>query len=227
MSLDNSARGRRTDHEIEQDVLAELRVGQDVTDQRFLAVVVEDGVVDLTGFAESYAHKLAIERAASRVVGVRDVRDYLEVRPRHTDQRDDRDIERAAKRALQWDARLPRGIHVEVTNGELRVRGVVQRFSQLEAAEEAVRNLVGVRDVVNEVKLATAPAPPDLDLDVQAASRRRFGTECRDIWVDVADGVVTLTGVVPTFAMLDDIERVVRSIPGVTRVVDQLLVAMN
>jgi osmotically-inducible protein OsmY len=107
----------------------------------------------------------------------------------------------------------------------LRVRGVVQRFSQLEAAEEAVRNLVGVRDVVNEVKLATAPAPADLEVEVQAAIRRRFGTECRDIWVDVADGVVTLTGVVLTFAMLDDIERVVRSIPGVTRVVDQLLVA--
>jgi len=227
MSLDNSARGPRTDHEIEQDVLAELSVGQDAADQRFLAVTVEDGVVDLTGFAESYAHKLAIERAASRVVGVRDVRDYLEVRPRHTDQRDDRDIERAAKRALQWDARLPRGVHVEVTNGVLRVRGVVQRFSQLEAAEEAVRNLVGVRDVVNEVKLATAPAPADLELDVQAAIRRRFGTECRDIWVDVDDGVVTLTGVVPTFAMLDDIERVVRSIRGVTRVADQLLVAMT
>ncbi len=227
MSLDNSARGRRTDHEIVQDVLAELRAGQDVNDQRYLAVTVEDGVVDLTGFAESYAHKLAIERAASRVVGVRDIRDYLEVRPRHADQRDDRDVERAAKHALQWDARLPRGIRAEVTNGIVRIRGVVQRFSQLEAAEEAVRNLVGVRDVVNEVKLAPAPAPADLALDVQAAIRRRFGTECPDIWVDVADGVVTLTGVVPVFAMLDDIERVVRSIPGVTRVVDQLLVAMT
>jgi osmotically-inducible protein OsmY len=227
MSLDNSARGRRTDHEIEQDVLAELRVGQDVADQRFLAVTVEDGVVDLTGFAESYAQKLAIERAASRVVGVRDVRDYIEVRPRHADQRDDRDIESAAKRALQWDARLPRGIQAEVTNGVLRLRGVVHRFSQRDAAEEAVCNLVGVRDVVNEVKLATVPAPADLELDVEAAIRRRFGSECRDIWVDVADGVITLTGVIPTFAMLDDIERVVRSIPGVTRVVDQLLVAMT
>ena len=227
MSLDSSARGWRTDDEIEQDVLAELRVGQDAPDQRFLAVTVEDGVVDLTGFAESYAQKLAIEHAASRVVGVRDVRDYLEVRPRHADQRDDRAIERAAKCALQWDARLPRGIHVEVTNGVLHVRGVVQRFSQREAAEQAVSNLVGVRDVVNEIKLATSPARADLELDVQAAIRRRFGTKCRDIWVDVADGVVTLTGVVPTFAMLDDIERVVRSIPGVTRVVDQLLVAMT
>lgn len=227
MSLDNSVRDRRTDHDLQQDVLAELRVGQDVADERFLAVTVEDGVVDLTGFAESHAQKWAIERAASRVVGVRDVRNYLEVRPRQVDQRADRDIEKAANHTLRWDARLPRGIHPEVTNGVLCLRGVVQRFSQWEAAEEAVRNLVGVRDVVNEVKLATAPVPADLERDVQAAIRRRFGAACRDIWVDVADGVVTLTGVVPTFVMLDDIERVVRSIPGVTRVVDQLLVAVT
>ena len=226
MSLAHSVRVRRTDHEIEQDVLAELRVDQDVADRGFLTVTVQDGVVDLAGFADSYAQKLAMERAASRVVGVRDVRDYLDVRPRHADQREDGDIERAAKRALRWDARLPGGIHVEVTNGVLRLHGVVHRFSQREAAEEAVRNLVGVRDVVNEIRLASAPPPADLELDVEAAMRRRFGTEARDIWIDVVDGVVTLTGVVPTFAMLDDIERVVRSIPGVTRVVDQLLVAI-
>jgi len=227
MSLDSSPRGGRTDHEIEQDVLAEFRVCQDVADRRFLAVTVEDGVVELTGFAESYAQKLAIERAASRVVGVRDVRDYIEVRPRHADQRDDAEIERAAQRALQWDARLPRGIHAEVTSSVLRLRGVVHRLSQREAAEEAVCNLVGVRDVVNEIKLAPGPSPVDLEPDVEATIRRRFGTECRDIWIDVTDGVVTLTGVVPTFAMLDDIERVVRSVPGVTRVVDHLLVAMT
>ena len=226
MSLDDSARGRRTDHEIAQDVLAELRLGHDVADRRFLVVSVEDGVVDLTGFAESFAQKLAIECAASRVVGVRDVRDYLEVRPRQANQRDDREIERAAQRALRWDARLPQGIRVEVTNGILRLQGVVSRFSQLKAAEEAVGNLLGLRDVVNEIKLATAPAHADLELEIQAAIRRRFGTQCGDIWVDIADGVVTLTGVVPTFVMLDDIERVVRSIPGVTRVIDQLLVAM-
>ena len=226
MSLDDTLRGRRTDHEIEQDVLAEVRVDQDVADQGLLTIGVEDGVVDLTGFAGSYAQKLAIERAASRVVGVRDVRDYLEVRPGYGSQREDDDIDRAAKRALEWDARLPREIDVEVTNGVLRLQGVVHRFSQREAAEDAVCNLVGVRDVVNEIKLAPAPPPVDLRLDIEAAIRRRFETECRDIWIGVDDGVVTLTGVVPTFAMLDDIERAVRSIPGVTRIVDQLLVAL-
>jgi osmotically-inducible protein OsmY len=37
--------------------------------------------------------------------------------------------------------------------------------------------------------------------------------------------VVTLSGVVATFAMLEELERTVRSIPGVTRIDNQLLVA--
>ena len=106
-----------------------------------------------------------------------------------------------------------------------RLRGVVERFSEREAAEEAVRNLIGVRDVVNEIRVALAPSRGELGTDVEAAIRRRLGTGGHRIWIATADGVVTLSGVVATFAMLEELERTVRSIPGVTRIDNQLLVA--
>jgi len=37
--------------------------------------------------------------------------------------------------------------------------------------------------------------------------------------------VVTLSGAVPAFALLDDIERAVRSVAGVARIDNELLVA--
>ena len=180
-------------------------------------------MVYLTGFVGSYAQKWAAERAAARVVGVKDVRDYLDVLP--PDEAEDRRIRRAARRALEWDARVPDGVHAEVTDGVVRLRGVVKRFSEREAAEEAVRNLIGVRDVVNEIRVASAPSRGDLETDIEAAIRRRFGTDGQRIGIATVDGVATLSGVVPTFVMLEDIERTVRSIPGVTRIDNQLLVA--
>jgi osmotically-inducible protein OsmY len=119
---------------------------------------------------------------------------------------------------------VPDGVHAEVTDGVVRLRGVVTRFSEREAAEEAVRNLIGVRDVVNEIRVASAPSG-DLETDIEAAIRRRFGTDGPRIGIATVDGVATLSGVVPTFVMLEDIERTVRSIPGVTRIDNQLLVA--
>jgi osmotically-inducible protein OsmY len=213
------------DNHIEQAVRAELSVSLDSTGRRFVGVAVEHGVVCLTGYVDSYAQKWAVERAAARVVGVKDVRNYLEVLPPNDPSREDRRIRKAAKCALAWDARVPDGVYFDVTDGVLRLHGTVERFPEREAAEEAVRNLIGVRDVVNEIRVASAPSRVDLESDVAAAIRRRFGPDGQRIWIATADGVVTLSGVVTTFAMLEDIERTVRSIPGVTRIDNQLLVA--
>lgn len=212
------------DGHIEQGVRAELNVSLDAPSRRFVGVAVEHGVVSLTGFVDSYAQKWAVERAAARVLGVKDVRNYLDVLPPQDPSGEDRRIRRAARHALEWDARVPAGVLCDVTDGVLRLRGVVERFSQREAAEEAVRNLMGVRDVVNEIRVAPAPSRSDVETDIEAAIRRRFGTDGRRIWIATANGVVTLSGVVATYAMLDELERTVRSIPGVTRIDNQLLV---
>lgn len=225
MTLGDMFRRVNEDQEVEQDIRAELNADQDIARGCFIGVTVDQGVAHLTGFAESYAQKLAIERAVSRVIGVRDVRDYLEVRPPDEGHREDFQIERAAQCALAWDARVPDGVRVQVTNGVLRLHGATGRFSQREAAAEAVRNLIGVCDVVNEIKLTPATVPVDLGFDVESAIRRRFGVACRHVWIIARDGVVTLSGMVPTFGMLDEVEHVVRSIRGVRRIDNQLLVA--
>jgi osmotically-inducible protein OsmY len=172
---------------------------------------------------ESYAEKWAIDRAVRRIVGVKELRDHLHVRP-PDGASNDRRIARTAKLALGWHALVPNGIRVDVTDGVLRLRGAVKQFSHREAAEEAVRNLIGVRDIVNEIALLVAVPPAHLALDVEAAIRRRLGSASHLILVEVVAGVVTLRGPVPTFAILDEIERAVWSIHGVTQIDNQLQV---
>jgi osmotically-inducible protein OsmY len=225
MSSEVGLRRCREDRDIERDVRAELETNRDIADQCLLDVTVHDGVVHLTGFAGSFAQKCAIERAVGRVVGVRDVRDYLDVRPPGGGHLEDRRIENVARCAIAWDARVPAGVEIEVTDGVVRLTGRVERFSQREAAADAVANLIGVRDLVNEIKLTPVPSPADLAARVGAAIRRRFGLESRGLWIVAVDGAVTLGGMVAKYAMIDDVERAVRSVPGVRRVDNQLLVA--
>jgi osmotically-inducible protein OsmY len=212
------------DPESHQDVRAELSLHQDAG-RRSIEITVHRGVVVLNGLVESYAQKWAIGHAVSRIVGVKDLRDQLHVRPPGAAAPRDHRIERAANRALHWDARVPEGIRAEVTGGVLRLSGAVERCWQREAAEEAVRNLIGLRDVVNDIALLPAAPPADLALQVEAAIRRRLGLASRVISVAASQGLVTLRGVVPTLAVLGDIERAVWSIPGITRVDNHLLVA--
>jgi osmotically-inducible protein OsmY len=215
------------DRRLEHDIRAEVALCREISDSHSVDIAVEGGVAHLTGSTETYSQKWAIERAASCVIGVREVRDYVEVRPRDEDHRDDAQLQSAATAVLRWDARVPKGVRANVTDGVLRLEGVVERFSHREAAEEAVRNLIGVRDVVNEIRLIPTHPSRDLASEVEAAFRRRFGFGCRFLTVSVDNDVVLLRGVVPTFAILDNIERAVRFIPGVRRIENQLLVAVE
>jgi len=224
MSVEGQLHQVTNDPEIEADVRAAL-ANLGVTRPGFIRITVERGVVQLTGSTDSFAQKWVIERAASRVIGVRDVRDYLEVCPLESSQRTDSQIALAARCALEWDARVPKGLGVDVTDGALRLHGTVVRFAQREAAEDAVRNLVGVRDVLNEIKVAQGTAPNDLAGDVESAIRRRFGLACQHVWTIERDSVVTVSGSVATLELLGEVERVIQSVPGVVHVDNRLLVA--
>jgi osmotically-inducible protein OsmY len=220
----DGGQAEQEDYELEQGVKAELDRVLEGAGQGAIQSAVREGVVYLTGFAESYARKWAVERAAGQVAGVKEVRNHLDVHPVERGRRDDPQIAQAASFALAWDARVPEGVGATVVDGVVRLHGAVDHPGQREAAEEAVRNLIGVRDILNEIRLAPTRLPHDLAGEVEAALRRRFKTDAAGIAVATSGGVVTLSGVVSTFAVLEDLERAVRSLPGVTRVVAKLRV---
>src|ERR1700730_17609346 len=93
----------RTDAQIQQDVLAELRWEPRVLPNE-IGVAVKDGVVTLTGRVDSYTKRWAAGDYAHRARGVKAVGTEIEVRLSQADQRTDADIAAAAVRALEWDA---------------------------------------------------------------------------------------------------------------------------
>ena len=68
------------DLELQKDVLDELEFEPSVN-AAHIGVTANKGVVTLTGFVMSYAQKLAAERAARRVKGVKAIAEEIQVRP--------------------------------------------------------------------------------------------------------------------------------------------------
>ena len=71
---------KKTDSEIEQWVLRELRLEKDLRSPE-ICVQSHDGVVTLHGSVPNYANKLAAQQAAYRVVDIADVVDDIRVKP--------------------------------------------------------------------------------------------------------------------------------------------------
>jgi osmotically-inducible protein OsmY len=213
----------KTDAQIHHDVLEELKWDSRV-DETEVGVQVASGVVTLTGAVTSWAKRVAAQEAAHRVIGVHDVANDIKVKTPGGLTRTDTEIAQAIRRSLEWDVFVPEEkITSTVADGFVTLDGAVDRWSQRYDAERAVRNLTGVKFVVNKITVKPSkPVPEDVRKAIEQALERRAEREARRIRVDVKDGVVTLMGAVHSWADRKSVVAAARFTPGVQMVEDRL-----
>src|SRR5258708_3774588 len=129
-----------TDNKLQQAVIDELKWEPSVN-AAHIGVAAKNGVVTLSGDVNNYAEKLAAERAARRVYGVKAVAEEITVRY-PSSKPDDSDIAQKALQALSWDSEVPVDmVKVEVEGGWVTLQGTVDWYFQRKAAGEDVRRL--------------------------------------------------------------------------------------
>jgi osmotically-inducible protein OsmY len=202
-------------------VVRELDWDPDV-DAGAIGVCAKDGVVTLTGFVDTYAGKLAAERIAKRVRGVRAVANDITVRL--AVDRTDADIAAEALAALKLQTIVAEQIQVAVHRGHITLTGRVEWLPQKERAAAAVQHVAGVRGVVNYIDVSPKPALRDVHRRIVAALHRNADVDARNVRVEVADDVITLTGTVGSWLQRDAAERGAAGAKGIRRVDNRIFV---
>lgn len=191
-------------------------------DASAIGVAADEGSVVLTGYVNSYAEKLAAERAAKRVHGVRAVANDLEVRL--TVGRTDADIAHDVAIALRVHASIPEAVKAAVHHGHVTLTGTVPWLYQKTLAEKAATHIRGVRHVINRVEVVPAAAARDVRRRIVQALHRSAQLDASRIEVSVADGVVRLDGRVHSWAEREAAAGAAAAAPGIIMVDNQLVV---
>jgi osmotically-inducible protein OsmY len=213
------------DLELKKGVESELNFEPSINAAE-IGVSVRDGVVTLTGRVPSYWEKIAAERAAARVSGVKAVANELEVRLPGSSERTDEDIAHAAVDALKWNVLVPaERIKVKVSKGWMTLEGSVDWQYQKSAAEKAVRRLVGVIGVSNLIEVKPSVSKAEVKTAIESALKRLAEVDANRIRVDTEDGKVVLSGNVRSWFEREEAERAAWSAPGVRTVEDHIAVA--
>jgi osmotically-inducible protein OsmY len=214
---------------LQHQVQEELEWEPSVDASQIGVAATQPGVVTLSGTVATYMEKVNAERAAKRVSGVRAVANDIEVRPIGSMKRNDTDIAQAVLRALEWDIAVPHEkIKARVDEGWVNLEGEVPLQFQRSAAENAVRQLSGVRGVTNQIRLQLRPTvqPAQVKDRIEAALRRSAEIDARGIQVDAKDSTIVLRGKVRTWAEREEAERAAWGAPGVLAVKDELTVGI-
>src|SRR5580693_1016412 len=215
----------KSDTEIRDDVIEELRWDPQITEPDAIGVAVTDGAVTLTGGVRTYAEKLAATRTAERVYGVKAVANELKVKLAGV-PRDDSDIARAIAHVLENNVQLPEEkVHARVKSGWVTLDGEVEWGFQRHEVERMVRQVRGVIGVTDTIVVKPSASPQSVQALIEETFKREAEIDARHIRVEVSDHTAKLYGHVHSLQEANAAAAAAAAARGISRVESHLAVS--
>jgi osmotically-inducible protein OsmY len=216
---------KRTDAQVQQDVMAELEWEPSV-DKADIGVAVNDGVVTLSGYVKSFPEKIAAEKAARRVTGVAAIAEEIKVRFASDPKMADHEIAKRILDIFAWNVWIPEDkIKVKVEHGWVTLTGAVDWFYQSNEARKVAGKVSGVLGISNLLEVRKLPTSTDIRERIMAAFKRQANLDAETVTVATDGGAVRLGGKVKAWNERGIAERAAWAAPGVTSVEDNIIVA--
>jgi hyperosmotically inducible protein len=200
-----------------------------------ITISSKDGAVTLAGAVWNDTHKPMAEDVAEALPGVKSVDNRIEVKGAPTENSDTW-ISMKVKSALLFHRNVSgTKTEVYVKDGVVTLKGEAINQAQRDLAGEYAKDIVGVKDVINEMTVAKMPAKRDqtvgekiddasITAQVKATLLSHRSTGVLRTKVHVSDGVVTLSGQARNAAEKDLVSKLVTDINGVKSVVNNMTI---
>jgi len=215
----------KSDTEIMDDVIDELRWDPQITEPDAIGVAVTDGAVTLTGSVPTYAQKLVAAKAAERVYGVKAVANELKVKLAGV-PRDDSDIARAIAHVLENNVQLPGGkVHARVEGGWVTLDGEVEWGFQRHEVERMVRQVRGVIGVTDTIAVKPSASPQSVQAVIEETFKREAEIDARHVRVEVSDHTAKLYGHVHSLQEANAARAAAAAARGISRVESHLVIS--
>jgi osmotically-inducible protein OsmY len=213
----------KTDAQLQKDVMEELKWEPSVTASE-IGVSAANGVVTLNGTVPTYAEKLAAERAAQRVGGVKAIAEEITIKLSGLHTRTDAEIAEAAVSSLKSHVWVPTHIQTTVQNGWVTLAGMVNWEYQKKSAAESVRFLAGVKGVSNNITIKPTAQPSAVKDAIKKALLRNAEIDAGKVNVAADGGMVTLSGSVRSWDERAEAGAAAWNAPGVNTVQNDIAV---
>jgi osmotically-inducible protein OsmY len=199
---------------------------------------VKDGVVTLTGTVAEESDKSLAQETVAGLPAVTRVDNQLTVKGEAAPEHSDMWIGSKVKLALLFHRNVSASkTTVEVKDGVVTLKGEAANTAQKDLTTEYAKDIDGVKQVRNDMTVATNPAEPagrtvgekiddaSITAQVKLALLTHRSTSALKTGVATREGEVTLTGTAKNAAEKSLVSKLVEDINGVTGVSNQMTIA--
>jgi osmotically-inducible protein OsmY len=197
----------------------------------------KDGVVTLTGTVADESQKSMAENTVASLPGVKSVDNELQISGEQPAEHSDSWITMKVKSTLMFHRNVSAtGTTVYTENGVVTLQGVASSIAQKELTTEYARDVDNVKEVKNEMTIASTPGAPDstvgdkiddasITAEVKSSLMSHHSTSALRTSVSTTDGVVTVGGIAANAAEVSLVTKLATDINGVTSVVNNMTIA--
>jgi osmotically-inducible protein OsmY len=217
----------KSNAELQQDVQNAIK-WQPLLNAAEIGVTAKDGVVSLTGVVDTYAKKIEAENAAKNVAGVSALVEKIEIKYPSSYTKTNAEIATEVLTALKarWDVPKDK-VKVKVEAGWITLTGELGWNYQKEAAKDAIKSLMGVTGVTNDITIKSESTESVEKTTIENALKRNWAFLDNDVRVQVLGHVATLTGTVDSLYQKNEAGSIAWNAPGVWAVDNELVVDWN
>ena len=217
----------KTNEQLQRDVLDAIK-WQPLLQAAEIGVTAKDGVVSLTGIVSSFPKNLEAEKAAKGVLGVKAVVEDIHVKFANDLEKTDLDLANEVLSGMKWNWSVPNDkVKVKVENGWVTLDGAVEWNYQRDAAKNCAADLIGVKGVINNIKVNSLSADLVEQEAIEKALSRSWMIDDHNIQVKVKGNKVVLRGAVESLFEKDEATRLAWNAPGVNEVDNELAVVYD
>jgi osmotically-inducible protein OsmY len=198
-----------------------------------IKVKSRDGVVTVTGVVLNESHKMLAQETVAGIPNVKSVDNQLKIKSEPA-KGSDAWLVAKVKSTLLFHRSVSAKTEVDVKDGIVTLKGPASSPAQRELTTEYVRDIDGVKDVVNEMTVAGVAEEnrsvgdkiDDSSLTAQVKMTLLYhrSTSALNTKVTTKDGVVTLQGKARNTAELDLATKLANDVNGVKAVENRMIV---
>ena len=195
----------------------------------------KDGVVSLTGTVSEESHKSLAQETVAGLPGVESVDNRLEVKGDHPAEKSDAWLSAKVKTTLLFHQNVSAMTEVNTKDGIVTLKGDATSLAQKDLTTEYARDVEGVKDVRNEMRVVNTSDKSDRTLgekidDASITAQVKLvllfhrSTSVLNTKVSTKHGVVTLSGKAGNAAEKDLVSKLVNDVKGVKSVKNQMTI---